>query len=497
VALAKHAQPFVEDPSLAAELARVVGLAEMQCGQPLDGYPTLLEGARNIAATDGAKALELLLYASTAAWEGGDVEGFRRACMLGSTIASPSGDDGAAFVSRLLAGSGAMAEGDAARGVPLLHQALDWASGSDDERHLVWAGHGAFWLGDDRRVGTLLSRSISLARQHSAMGLLVYALGLRARQRLAAQQLDEAALDAREAVELAREVGATNLVPLPCSVLASLAAIQGEDEESGRLAGEALELATARGLAQAAAGAAWSIALLDLGRGRWADALERLEALADPRPGFGDPWYVTMTVPDRIEAAVRAGRTERVREALPAFETWAAHSDARWAKPQLACSRALLAEGDEATALFDEAIRLAADARPFDLARMRLLFGEHLRRERRRTDSRVHLRAALEAFERFRAEPWAERARAELRASGETARKRDPSTLDELTAQELQIARFVMEGATNKEVAAQLFLSKRTVDYHLRKIFTKLGISSRADLIRLGIADRESVSLRA
>jgi DNA-binding NarL/FixJ family response regulator len=110
-----------------------------------------------------------------------------------------------------------------------------------------------------------------------------------------------------------------------------------------------------------------------------------------------------------------------------------------------------------------------------------------MRRDGRRTDARAHLRSACDAFERLGAASWAERARIELRASGETTRTRSPSAVDELTPQELQIVRFVAEGATNKEVAARLFLSPRTIDYHLRKIFTKLGISSRAELIRSSV----------
>jgi DNA-binding CsgD family transcriptional regulator len=153
--------------------------------------------------------------------------------------------------------------------------------------------------------------------------------------------------------------------------------------------------------------------------------------------------------------------------------------------PRLASCKALVAAGDEATGYFEEALRLSAYARPFDLARIQLLYGEHLRRERRRQEARLHLRNALESFERLRAEPWVERARTELRASGETARKRDPSTSAQLTPQELQIARFVAEGLSNKEVAAQLYLSPRTIDSHLRNIFSKLAINSRTQLARL------------
>jgi DNA-binding NarL/FixJ family response regulator len=238
---------------------------------------------------------------------------------------------------------------------------------------------------------------------------------------------------------------------------------------------------------QQAAAAKWALALLDLGFGRWDDALERLEAMADARPGQGDALLVLISLPDRIEAAVRAGRRDAALAVLPVFESWAAHADAPWAQPRLAGFRALLSEGEETARHFARALELAADARPFDLARIQLLHGEHLRRERRRTEARAQLRAALEGFERLRAEPWAQRARAELRATGETARKRDPSTVDQLTPQERQIARLVSEGLTNKEVAAQLFLSPRTIDSHLRSVFSKLGVTSRTQLAQLPV----------
>ena len=130
--------------------------------------------------------------------------------------------------------------------------------------------------------------------------------------------------------------------------------------------------------------------------------------------------------------------------------------------------------------------------RPFERARTELAYGEFLRRARRRVEAREHLRAALDGFEALGATLWAERARVELRASGQTARKRDPSTRDELTPQELQIARFVAEGLTNREVAAQLFLSPRTIDFHLRNVFRKLGISSRTALARLDLGGRST-----
>jgi DNA-binding CsgD family transcriptional regulator len=157
---------------------------------------------------------------------------------------------------------------------------------------------------------------------------------------------------------------------------------------------------------------------------------------------------------------------------------------------QLARCRGLLAPDQAAPTHFEEALALHdGQGRPYDLARTELAYGEALRRARRRGEARTHLRGALETFQRLGAAPWAERAGAELRATGETARRRDPSTLSQLTPQELQIIRLVGEGGTNREIGAQLFLSRRTIDYHLRNVFVKLGVSSRTELIRLALAD--------
>jgi DNA-binding CsgD family transcriptional regulator len=157
----------------------------------------------------------------------------------------------------------------------------------------------------------------------------------------------------------------------------------------------------------------------------------------------------------------------------------------------LARCQALTAESDPEPH-FVRSIELAENLSPFERARNELLYGEWLRRERRRVDARPHLRTALELFQRLALPPWEERARSELRASGETARRRDPSTRDQLTPQELQIAHLVAKGMTNREIGAQLFLSPRTIDYHLRNVFAKLQIASRADLARTGLGEHVS-----
>jgi DNA-binding CsgD family transcriptional regulator len=198
---------------------------------------------------------------------------------------------------------------------------------------------------------------------------------------------------------------------------------------------------------------------------------------------------------DRIEAAVRAGEVATAHDWLAYYERWAERADAAWARAVAFHGRALLADDAESERLFQAALHMHAQAaRPFERARTELAFGEFLRRARRPREAREHLRAALDEFEALGAELWAERARVELRASGQTARRRVADTRDQLTEQELQIAHFVAQGLSNRDVAAQLFLSPRTIAAHLRNIFRKLGISSRTELARLHL---ESVGAAA
>ncbi len=177
---------------------------------------------------------------------------------------------------------------------------------------------------------------------------------------------------------------------------------------------------------------------------------------------------------------------------------WATGCDSGSALALVGRCRGLLSAGPEASGWFEEALQRHERAeRPLERARTELVFGESLRRARKRRDARGHLRLALEAFEHLGAAAWADRARAELRASGETARRRDPSTVDQLTPQELQIAGLVAARATNKEVAAKPFLSPRTIDFHLRNVFSKLAISSRRELARMELADPAGAAARS
>jgi ATP/maltotriose-dependent transcriptional regulator MalT len=457
---------------------------ELRRGVPADAFTILAAGSAEVATADPVKALAMLLPASEAASYAGDValtiEAARRAAAL--TDDEQRVDQ---FTLGLLVGIGSILEGDTARGAPMLREAIVLAQTFDDPSRLGFAGAAARYLGDDTATHDFYARAVARARATGELVLLPYLLESLAVAEVAAGRYTAATASASEGLRLARETGQESSVCRNLSTLALLAAMQGREDACRSYAAEALEHAVPRGLRLQAASATWALALLDLVSSRPAEALTRLETLPAGSQ-TGHPVIALLSVPDLVEAAVRADQTERGQTALAGFEQWATHTAPPWALALVPRCRGLLSAGAAADRHFTEALRLhGPSSRPFDRARTQLLYGEALRRARRRVDAREHLRAALTTFEQLGASPWAERARTELRVSGETARQRDPSTLDELTPQELQIVRFVGQGATNREVAAQLFLSPRTIDYHLRNVFVKLAISSRAELIRL------------
>jgi DNA-binding CsgD family transcriptional regulator len=427
----------------------------------------------------------MLVEASEIASYAGDVA---PTAELGRRAAAvPVTDKAGEFLSALLQGMGRVAEGDGGAGEPLLRRAIALAGAMEDPRRLMWAGVAAFFVGEQETGNALYARAVARARQQGAVGLLPQALEYLAPVELVAGRLDAAVASASEGLRLARDTGNDTSACRHLSTLAHVAALRGEEDVCRGHAAEALQRAAARGLGLPATLAGHALALLDLGLGRAAEALARLQRLLDAGPGQGSPFFAVYTVPDLVEAAVRSGRPEAAAGPLAAFEQLAALSGGSEWPAQVARCHGLLGPEEAAAERFEAALR-QHEGHPFDLARTELVYGEALRRARRRGEARAHLRNAQEIFRRLGATPWADRAGAELRATGETARKRDPSTLSQLTPQELQIVQLVGEGGTNREIGAQLFLSRRTIDYHLRNVFAKLGVSSRAELIRL--ADR-------
>jgi DNA-binding CsgD family transcriptional regulator len=378
--------------------------------------------------------------------------------------------------------------GEARRALPLFadYRALLEAEEATTEVYRPFAPDGQVltWFEEYAQARELLARTIDSARAQSALGALPWALALLADLDFRTGRWIAAYAGASEAVRVAEELGQRATLAFGLAVLARAEAAQGRADDATAHAGRALEVAREGGVA-AGAFALAALGLLELGRGRGEQAivhLERLAAHADEH-GLREPAVVQWT-PDLVEAYVRAGRHDDAVRTLERFEQVADATGRTWALATAARCRGLLAD-DGFDEHFVRALELhATTPTPFERARTALCYGEQLRRGRRRAEARPWLGEALETFERLGAGPWAERARAELAATGETARRRD-APVEELTPQELQIALVVARGATNKEAGAALFLSPKTIETHLGRVYRKLNVRSRTELARL------------
>lgn len=352
-----------------------------------------------------------------------------------------------------------------------------------DPHLAVWAGIGALNLGDVTGMQRCYRLALELARNQGAAGALPYALEHSAMNQAFAGEYAAARAAAEEGLRLAKETGQERSASQLLAVLAFVAGTTGDEATCLRLAEEARRIAVPRSLGLPSATATWALARLELVRGRFDQAVDRLAGLATARPGIGHPAITVWSGPDLVEAAVRARRPDESKEAADRVGELARVGGQPGAVAIAAWCRGLLGGPDAATQLATAADAFRELRLPLAEARARLSLGELLRRDRQPRAAREHLRVALEGFSALDLAVWTDRAAAELRASGESAQLPESNGLETLTPQELQIVRFVSQGASNREVAAKLFISPRTVEYHLYKVYPKLGITSRTQLI--------------
>jgi DNA-binding CsgD family transcriptional regulator len=347
------------------------------------------------------------------------------------------------------------------------------------EEVLRWgwlATAAAVYLWDYDTCLAIATREVQLAREVGALEVLAVGVNVLGQATALGGDFARTKLLISEAEEVT-EATRTRVAPYGALVLA---AFRGREAEATELIDGTIEGATAGGQGTAVQYAHWANAVVMNGLGRYEEALAAATEASNDTPEL----FVAMwSLSELIEAAGRTGNAEVAERALTRLIEHTEGTDSDWGLGIEARSRALLADGEGAEPLYQEAIdRLGRTRLLPEFGRARLLYGEWLRRQNRRTDARDQLRQAHEAFISMGAEAFAERARRELLATGEKVRTRRPETRDELTPQEEQIARLARDGLTNPEIGAQLFLSPRTVEWHLRKVFSKLGIRSRREL---------------
>jgi DNA-binding CsgD family transcriptional regulator len=446
-----------------------------------DAPALLLEAARRLELLDAEMARETHLEAIVAAMFAGrlgDTPGVREAAEAAQ--AAPAARQPPRAIDLLLDGLATRFTDGYAAGVPPLREALGAFCLVDDltERDARWlwlACRLAQDLWNDELWHVLATGEVRVARETGALGMLAMAATYRASLHVHAGAFDAAASLIHDADVLTE---ATGMAPLKYASL-MLAAWRGNEPDGLRLLRDGRLEATARGEGMGLGVVEWATALLHNGRGRYAEAL----AAAQRGCEHDDLGLHAWSLVELIEGGVRSGDTDAARAALNRLSDRTQPSGTEWALGIEAGCRALISDGRDAEPLYREAVeRLARSRGVVHLARARLLYGEWLRRENRRVDARGQLRAAHDHFSRMGAEGFAERARGELLATGEVAPRRTMEMRDLLTPQEAQIARLASDRQTNPEIGAKLFISPRTVEYHLRKVFTKLDITSRKEL---------------
>ncbi len=477
LALLERARDRAVDPLLVADIAVAEWWAVSSSGDPEPLFEPLVARAEQIADLDPRRAARMLGLAWDFAW---DTMAIDRARVLAHRGRDLLGDDVTADDREVLTALAWTQLGDCqvAQGVATARQAIELSEGCVDLQ-AAFACEVLIAADLIDEAAAAAERTLELLRRLGHAPALAYTYQALAEAELRRGNLAASLSLSTQALTIGDEGGRW----LPGWQLAQLATVEAH---LGLEAPCREHIAAAR--RSGWAGASWSgaradaaLGMLELGLGNDPAALAALDRAHDVAAVVRHPGYIQYAA-DRVETLVRLGHQQRAREALDDLEERATSSGSQWAAHAALRCRLLLAPVADLAALLDEAAALPAS--PFEAARTMLAGGERLRRAGNRLDARVRLNAALETFENTGARPWAERARIELRASGARLRKTQPSARDELTPQELQVALVVAEGVTNREAAARLFLSPKTIEVHLSRAFRKLGVRTRTELAR-------------
>lgn len=470
--------PTVADPGARADVQLLRGMAMHQTGRPREACAMLEAEAEAIAATDPARASALLTQACVALMGPGPMDRLAELAERARALAPPGAETIPAVIGAEVLVS--LGRHGAARELLAAHEPAlrTWDPTAPGHEVLAVAGLCRLWLGDHEIAEATLTRLIEADRASGAASVLSLPLAVLATLHLRRGDLARAAACADESAEIAETgLGGFGLT-LALAAVAMVAAHRGDADTCRRATARMLALGADLELTSTLAVAEQALGQLELGGGdAGAAAAHFARALAHTHAhGTRDPAFL-FTHADLIEALVRAGRAPEAELVLAELEAGAALTGGAWARAAVERCRGLLGPESELDARLDAALAAHADpAMPFEAARTRLALGERLRRARRPADARRQLTAARDAFLAMGGRAWAERAERELGAAGGAA------AADGLTARERDVCDLVAAGATNREVAAALFLSPRTVEHHLRVAYRKLGVRSRSEL---------------
>ena len=490
---ARTALPHADDLLLRVGLERILAHVMMRSGRPHEGVEAMVAAAIPMETEVPPLAAAMLLESGLGTLLTGPAEDAQR---LGERARALAGGieliEGIADVTiaQSLSAQGKVAAAEAIVSArerflfdvdppPGVHEAIGTAA------------HASMWNERFARAQRILDRLIESARSDSAMARLCYPLCIRGQLMFRRGRWTEGYADIEEATQASRETGQDSILTYALQMLAEIEAGFGRADLAREHAAESLRLARESGspvfgpYARAALGtAAATEGDFETAAREFEDAIAELAAIGMPAPG--DRFWTA----ELVDVHARAGDLVAARSALARLELLVGEGNPPVDRAVLLRCRALATEGDEAIALFEQALEVhTGSATPFERARTQLAFGERLRRGRTRTDARTPLRDALDTFERLAARPWAERARNELRASGAASTRAAVPVADVLSPHELQVAMVVARGATNKEAAASLFVSPKTVEHHLGQIYKKLELRSRTELTAL-LSDR-------
>jgi DNA-binding CsgD family transcriptional regulator len=482
--LLDEARGYTVDHATSVGIDQLSGHITLRRGPVMRGYAILTTAA---ARADPEVAVAMFAEAAVACFSAGKPAEMLSAAERAHAALPDNPSIRARFMALSALGMAHVLGGDAAAGAEAIHEAVELADSaptlSDDLQLLPWLALGPIFLRQTGAGRPLLAQALRTARSRAALGALPFVLNLLARDQATTDRWAVAEATYQEAIALARETEQRTDLGFGLAGLAWLQARRGRVQETRALAAEATRVSVELGARLYEVWATAALGELELGLGAAADAAEHFEGQLRLLGELGITDADLSPAPELVDAYVRLGRDEDGERIAAAFVAAAQAKGQPWSLARALRSLGLLAGDRDHAELFERALAHHAETLDeFETARTRLAYGQRLRRARNRVLAREQLRAAVDSFERLDARPWAERARTELAATGETLRRRDPSTIDELTPQELQIALLLAGGRTTREAAAALFLSPKTIEYHLRHVYQKLDIHSREEL---------------